>query len=165
MTTGNTQKIKAERLENDFKTIVSVVGFFFELNNETIISPKNRFQKIVHARSCVMFLATRYLPTLTKAALGKLLGTDHTGVFYGLKRLNEKIISDKKIASEISMLEQLLSEKMMLVSDVSISSHSSTEIRSVGGKVWEDLNLGKLITKEDFCSYLDYIYSTKSKQE
>lgn len=101
------QTVGVEETKLSVPTILKVVAEYYNLEPREIIGKKRR-REVVQARHIVMLLAKEYSDA-SLAAIGADLGDrDHSTVIHGVRRIQDDIATNSKIAKEVSEIKELL---------------------------------------------------------
>lgn len=101
------QTVGIEEAKLNVPTIMNVVCSYYNLDESDLIG-KKRKREIVQARHIVMLLAKEYSNTSLAAIGADLGGRDHSTVIHGIKRIQDDIDTNCKIASEVEEIKELL---------------------------------------------------------
>ncbi len=95
--------------EIDAGHILDSVCKFYNLKKEELLARK-RTKEIAQARQIAMYLISDML-TMPLAAIGNIFGKDHATVIYAKSKVTEDMHKNKKFATEISDLKQMIQGK------------------------------------------------------
>lgn len=101
------QTVGVEEVKLNVPTILKVVCGYYNLEEQEIKS-KRRKREIVQARHIVMLLAKEYSDCSLAAIGADLGGRDHSTVIHGVKRIQDDMATNKKIANEVDEIKELL---------------------------------------------------------
>lgn len=101
------QTVGVEEAKLNVPTILKVVCGYYNLEEQDI-KGKKRKREIVQARHIVMLLAKEHSDFSLAAIGADLGGRDHSTVIHGVKRIQDDIATNKKIANEVEEIKELL---------------------------------------------------------
>ncbi len=93
----------------DASRIIDCVCKFYGLKKDDLLARK-RTKEVAQARQIAMYLITELL-SMPLTAIGNIFGKDHTTVTYAKTKVAEDMAKNKKLAVEISDIEQMLKGK------------------------------------------------------
>lgn len=95
--------------EIDAGHILDSICKFYNIKKEELLARK-RTKEIAQARQVAMFLISEML-SMPLAAVGNIFGKDHATVIYAKNKISEDMQKNKKFATEISDIKQMVKGK------------------------------------------------------
>tara|TARA_R100001440_G_scaffold16880_5_gene28605 strand:- start:6047 stop:6661 length:615 start_codon:yes stop_codon:yes gene_type:complete len=120
-------KVKVGMTQTLFDTVLSVVSYHFDVDEERIVS-RDRNVNVMDARHAVFYLCRMACPKTSLSSIGSMIGRDHSTVINAMKRCDQLRETDPVYSHKFELAYKDLRARIPDVKPLQLSDRKQREV-------------------------------------